>query len=86
MSSYTTMPWEGHRDHVIYMFSFLKTYHNSRLLLDATYPGIEMEKFKHHNWKQFYGNLREILLLNAPKFLGKELIIRGLCGCKFCWG
>ena len=46
MSSYTAMPREGHLDHVIYMFSYLKTHHNSRLVLDPTYPDINMDDFK----------------------------------------
>ena len=36
ISSYTAMPREGHLDHVIYIFSYLKAHHNSRLVLDPS--------------------------------------------------
>ncbi len=38
MSSYNAMPWEGHLDHVIYIFSSVKAHHNSRSVLDPTCP------------------------------------------------
>ena len=83
MSSYTAMPREGHLDHVIYMFSYLKTHHNSRLVLDPTYPEINIEQFKRHNRKKFYGDVKEIILLNAPKFLGKKFLIRSYVDADF---
>ena len=46
MSSYDTMPREGHLDHVIYIFSYLKNHHHSTLLLDPTYPEKDLEKFE----------------------------------------
>ena len=76
VSSYTAMPREGHLDHVIYMFSYLKAHHNSRLVLDPTYPDIDMDQFKRHNWKQFYGDVKELIPKNAPRSLGKEFLIR----------
>ena len=79
MSSYnTTMPREGHLDHVIYIFSYLKNHHNSRLVLDPMYPDIDMEKFERKNWKQFYGYLKELIPSNVPTSIGKEFIIRAL--------
>ncbi len=59
MSSYNTMPREGHLDHVIYMFSYLKAHHNSRLVLDPTYPDIDITQFERKNWKQFYGDFKK---------------------------
>ena len=38
ISSHSAMPRVGHLDHVLYIFSCLKHYHNSRLVLDRTYP------------------------------------------------
>ena len=83
MSSYNTMPREGHLDHVIYMFSYLKCHHNSRLVLDPTYPDIDMESFERKNWKQFYGDLKELLPSNAPRGIGKEFIIRAYVDADF---
>ena len=76
MSSHTALPREGHLNHVIYIFSYLKSHHNSRLVLDPTYPHIDMSKFPWYNWKQFYGQVKELVPDNAPKPIGKEFIIR----------
>ena len=76
MSLYTAMPREGQLDHVICIFSYLKKRHNSRLVLDLTYPNTDMDKFEKRNWKQSYGNLIELKHPNAPKSIGKEFIIR----------
>ena len=83
LSSYSAMPREGHIDHVMYMFSYLKTHHNSRLELDPTYPDFDMDQFKCQNWKQFYGDVKEILPYNTTKFLGKEFIIKAYVDADF---
>ncbi len=83
MSSYNIMPREGHLDHVIYMFSYLKAHHNSRLVLDPTYPDIDMEKFERKNWKQFYGDIKEWIPSYVPRGIGKEFIIRAYVDADF---
>ena len=70
ISSYNAMPREDYLDHVIYVFSYLKKYHASRLVLDPTCPDINMDKFEKMNWKQFFGNLMELIPSNAPKAIG----------------
>ena len=77
------MPCKGHLDHVIYIFSYLKTHHNSRLVLDPSYPDIDMDSFKRYNWKQFYGDVRELMPPNAPRALGMEFIIRAFVDAYF---
>ena len=79
----TDMYREGNLNHVLYMFSYLKCHHNSRLVLDPTYPDIYMKQFPQRNWKQFYGNSKEILRKNAPKPVGKEFIIRPFVDADF---
>ena len=76
MSSYTAMSREGHLDHVIYMFSYPKTHHNSRLVLDPTYPDINIDDFERHNWKQFYGDVKELIPNHVARSIGKEFIMR----------
>ena len=83
MSSHTAMPREGHLDHVLYIFSYLKQHHNSRLVLDPTYPEIDMTAFKRQNWKQFYGDVMELMPKNAPRAIGKEFIIRAFVDADF---
>ena len=83
MSSHTAMPREGHLAHVLYIFSYLKQHHNSRLVLDPTYPDIDMTAFQRYNWKQFYGDVKELLPSNAPRAIGKEFIIRAFVDADF---
>ena len=83
MSSHTVLPRERHLNHVIYMFSYLKCHHNSRVVLDPTYPDIDMDKFPQYNWKRLYGNVKEIIPENAPKPIGKEFIIRAFVDTDF---
>ena len=70
------MPREGHLDHVIYIFSYLKSHLNSRLALDLSYPDIDMDSFKRYGWKQFYGDVKELIPPNAPWAVGREFIKR----------
>ena len=70
MSSYTAIPREGHLDHVLYIFSYLKQHHSSRLVLDPTYPDIDLDQFPRYNWKQFHGDIEEVLPKYAPKPVG----------------
>ena len=52
--------------HYKYLFSF-KTV---RLVLDPKYPDIDMDSFECMNWKQFYGEAKELLPGNAPMDIG----------------
>ena len=83
MSSHTAMPREGHLNHVLYIFSYLKQHHNSRLVLDPTYPEVDMTAFKKYNWKQFYGNVKELIPGNVKRAIGKEFIIRAFVDADF---
>ena len=63
-------------DAVLHVFAYLKKKYNLRLALDPTYPAINMGDLKEHNWKQFYGEVKEAAPLNAPEPRGKEVDIR----------
>ena len=76
VSSYVAMPREGQLQHLYHMFSYLKLHHNARLVLDPTYPDISHDDFERRDWKGFYGDLSEPMPPNAPRPLGKELLIR----------
>ena len=60
----------------MYLHKYLKKKYNSRLALDPTYPTINMDKFKEHDWKQFYCDVKEAKPLNAPEPRGKEVDIQ----------
>jgi hypothetical protein len=70
------LPREGHLDAVLHGFGYLKKKHGSRMVFDPTYPEIDMGVFKICDWREFYGNVTEILPSNAPKALGKMVDIR----------
>ena len=53
MTSYSTMPRQGHSGQVIHMFSFPKIYHHSWLVLDPYYPDIDLSDFPKQNWVNF---------------------------------
>ena len=71
------MPREGYLINALHIMSHLKWKHNSRLVLDPSYPDIDMSAFKsNEDWKAFYGDVKEALPPNAPKPLGKEVVLR----------
>ena len=50
---------------------------NSRLVLDPSYPGIDMSEYKsNENWEPFYGDGQEAKPQNAPNPVGKEITLR----------
>ena len=83
MSSYCAIPREGHLQQLYHIFSFLKTHHNSRIVMDPTYPDIDEEMFPRKNWSMFYGHEPEGLPPDAPLPLGKEFIIRAFVDADF---
>ena len=76
LSSHMAMPREGHLESIFHIFAFLKGKHNSRLALDPTYAEIDPGDFKKCDWKEFYGNVREAIPLDAPEPRGKEVDLR----------
>ena len=81
--SYMAMPREGHLQQVFHIFAYLKVHHNSRLVLDPSYPDINEEDFPKRDWSNFYGNNIESKPPNMPKPLGKEFIIRAYVDADF---
>jgi hypothetical protein len=76
LASQTAMPREGHLDAMFRMFAYLKIKHNSRMVFDPTYPKVDMNDFKDCDWKNFYGNVKEAIPLDAPESRGKEVDLR----------
>jgi hypothetical protein len=46
LAAHIAMPREGHLDAVLRIFAYLKRKHNSRLILDPTYPQIDFKEFQ----------------------------------------
>ena len=72
------MPREGHMDMVFHVFAYLKARHNSRMVFDPKYPSINKTNFQKHEWEQLYGDVKEVILSNYTKPLGREVDIRML--------
>jgi hypothetical protein len=46
------------------------------MVFDPTYPEIDMGVFKICDWREFYGNVKEVIPGHAPRALGKMVDIR----------
>ena len=59
LSSFLAMPRQGHLLNALPIMSYLKIRHNSSLVLDTSYPGIDMFEFKfNENWAPFYWDVQ----------------------------
>ena len=77
LSSHLAMPREGHLEQVWHIYSFLKNRHNGCLIFDPTYPEIDRSSFNHgESWKDYYGDVKELLPPNAPPPRGREAVLR----------
>ena len=77
LSSFLAMTRQGRLVNALHIVSYLKNKHNSRLVLDPSYPEIDMSEFKSKDiWAPFYGYVQEAKPLNALKPLGKEVTLR----------
>ena len=76
LASHLALPREGHLEAVFHIYAYLKHKHASRMVFDPTYPDIDMSNFPSHDWKDFYGDVKEALPTNAPKPRGKEVDLR----------
>ena len=76
LASHLALPREGHLEAVFHIFAYLSNKHNSRVVLDPTYPEIDERDFKRYDWEQFYGKVEEPIPPNAPPPRGKEVDLR----------
>ena len=59
ISSFLAMTRKGYLVNTLHIISYLKIKHNSRMVLDPSYPGIDTSDFKsNENWAPFYGNVQ----------------------------
>ena len=76
LASQMAMPREGHLEAIFRVFAYLNIRHNSRLVLDPTYPVIPQNTFQTYEWTNFYGNIKEAIPPDAPEPRGKEVDLR----------
>ncbi len=76
LASHLALPREGHLEAVFHIYAYLKAKQNARMIFDPTYPTIDMNHFIEHDWKDFYGDVKEAIPPNMPKPRGKEVDLR----------
>ena len=76
LASQLACPREGHLEVVFRVYAYLKHKRNTLMLFDPSYPTIDDIKFIKRDWNNFYGDVKEMLPPDAPKPLGKEVILR----------
>ena len=74
LSLYLAYPRKGHMEAALHIMSYLCVKHNSCLVLNPLYAGIDYAQFNvHAGWHAFYRDVEEALPPNAPGPLGKEV-------------
>jgi hypothetical protein len=76
LASHMVLPRDGHLEAVFHIFAYLKRKHNSRLILDPSYPEIDKSAFRSHDWSSFYGDVMEPIPPDAPEERGKDVDLR----------
>jgi hypothetical protein len=76
LSSHLALPRDGHLVGALHIFAYLEKKHNARMVFDPTYPVVDKSVIPTHDWKDFYGNVKEAIPPNAPEPLGKEVVLR----------
>ena len=75
MSSYLALPREGHLAQVFHIFAYLKKQHNYALVFDPSYPNVSIDTLPKHDWKKFYGDVKEAMPPGMPDPLVKKVAI-----------
>ena len=75
LASQMELPREGHLEAIFVVFAYLKCKHNSRNVFDPTYPEIDESKFLSNDCKNFCGNVKEAIPIDAPEPRGKEVVL-----------
>ena len=70
------MPWDGHLEAALHVFLYLKLGSNSRFIFDPMEPNVGDSDFVECDWSDFYPGVEEALPPNAPKPLGKGVMLR----------
>ena len=76
LASHVALAKKGHQQTVFYIYAYLKKRHNCRLVLDLSYPEIDMRVFYQADWTDFYGDVKEAIPDNAPEPRQKPIILR----------
>ena len=80
LSSFLEIPCVGHLEAAINIMGYLRLHHNSRLLLDPTYPVLDHSSFNDGEERaEFYGDATKAIPLNIPEPRRKYIDLRLMC-------
>jgi hypothetical protein len=68
-------PRIGHLDQVFHIFAYVQAHLRSRIILDATLPYIDSNRFTPVDWHAFYPDAQEAIPINAPPPRGKSMVM-----------
>jgi hypothetical protein len=61
LSTYLFLPQKCHLEAVFHVFAYLGLHRNARVVLDPTYPSVDMGTFIKTDWKSMYGDVKEMI-------------------------
>lgn len=70
------IPREGCLDAFFLTFRYLKVKNKLRMVFNPTYSAVDMSELNICYWKNFYGNLKEAIQLDALDPQGKKVGMR----------
>jgi hypothetical protein len=76
MSTHLCVPREGHLEAVFHVFAYLGLHHNYIVVIDPTYPSVDIGTFIKTDWKSIYGDVKEMIPYDSPVPRGKEVELR----------
>jgi hypothetical protein len=76
LSSHLCLSREGHLNAVHHLFTYLALKHNTRVVVEPTYPEIDESAFINTDSKAMYGDVKEADPIDAPTTLNNEVDLR----------
>lgn len=70
MAQYLAQPYQ-----IYHIFAYIKTHLCSCIILDATLPHIDTDRFTPVDWSSFYPNAVEVIPTNAPTPRCKAIVM-----------
>ena len=63
----------------LHVMAYLQQKHSTWLVIDPTYPKINMDSFPQFDWTAFYGDVEEAIPVDMSELLGKDVDVRMMC-------
>jgi hypothetical protein len=76
LSSFAVVLCKEHPEEALHVFSYMTSKSNSRLIFDLKEPNVGKSKLLNCDWSDFYPGAKKALPPNAPKPLGKGVLLQ----------